>query len=227
MKIDYSACFVTDGVGLRERIESAREEYNPVCESYFGEILSRRKEAFCESACGFLLLDGLFVKNGINRAELIIAHDEKNRPLVYDDSIDFSVSHSEGCAFCVLALAENGEKAQVGCDVQYARDYSPEKMAELARAFMNEKELSAFENASDKTAAFFGLWTRREAYIKRAGLDIFGSFKDADMSDGAFSGGVIHASGRHYYYNISVPSEYNKPKENNPLENDTENLVGK
>ncbi len=206
MRIDYSACFVTSSGGLRARIESAKESYNPLCEGYFSEILSRRKEAFCESACGFLLLDGLLVKNKINRAELVIAHDEKNRPLVIDDGIDFSVSHSERCAFCVLAVAENDEKAAVGCDVQYARGYSDEKMSELARAFMNEKELSEYENSEDKSAAFFGSWTRREAYIKRAGLDIFGSFKDADLSDGDFIGGVIRASGRNYYYNISVPT---------------------
>lgn len=207
MKIDFSACFVTDGSALRPFIESARENYNPVCESYFNELLSKKNEAFCESACGFMLLDGLLVKNKINRAELIIAHDEKNRPLVIDDSIDFSISHSEGCAFCVLALAENGEKAEVGCDVQYARDYSPEKMTELAKAFMNDEELSAFFAADDKTAEFFGCWTRREAYIKRAGLDIFGSFKNADLSDGRFIGGVIRASGRNYYYNVSLPIE--------------------
>lgn len=205
MRIDFSACFVTDGVGLRARVESARENYNPVCEGYFNEILSRRKEAFCESACGFLLLDGLLVKNGINRAELIIAHDDNNRPLVYDDGIDFSISHSEGCALCVLAIAENGEKAQVGCDVQYARDYSAEKMTELARAFMKDSELSKYEKSSNKAAAFFGEWTRREAYIKRAGLDIFGSFKNVDLSDGVFWGGVIRASGRDYYYSISLP----------------------
>lgn len=206
MRIDYSACFVTGSGGLRARIESAKENYNPLCEGYFSEILGRRKEAFCESACGFLLLDGLLVKNKINRAELVIAHDEKNRPLVIDDGIDFSISHSEGCAFCVLAVAEGGEKAAVGCDVQYARGYSDEKMSELARAFMNEKELSEYENSGDKSAAFFGAWTRREAYIKRAGLDIFGSFKDADLSDGDFTGSVIRAGGRDYYYNISVPT---------------------
>lgn len=205
MKIDYSACFVTGGSGLRSRIESARELYSPACANYFGEIMSRRKEAFCESACGFLLLDGLLVKNRINRAELIIAHDEKNRPYVVGDKVDFSVSHSEGCAFCVLALSENGETAQVGCDVQYAREYSAEKMSELAWAFMNEKELMEFNNSSDKSAAFFGAWTRREAYIKRAGLDIFGSFKDVDLSDGELLGGVIRASGKNYYYSISVP----------------------
>lgn len=205
MKIDYSACFVTDGGRLRARIESARENYNPLCEGYFNDILSRRKEAFCESACGFLLLDGLLVKNKINRSALIIAHDDKDRPLVTDDSVDFSISHSEGCAFCVLATAEHGEKAEVGCDIQLARDYSPEKMSELAKAFMNDNELSEYRNARDKSAMFFGLWTRREAYIKRAGLDIFGSLKTANLSDGEFIDGIIRASGRNYYYSISLP----------------------
>lgn len=205
MKFDFSACFVTDGYGLRTQIENIRASYNPMCESYFNEILSKKNEAFCESACGFLLLDGLLLKNKINRAELIIAHDEKNRPLIIDDSIDFSISHSEGCAFCVVALAENGEKAEVGCDVQYAREYTPEKMDELAKAFMNEEELFAFRNAQDKAAEFFGSWTRRESFIKRAGLDLFGSFKTPNLTDGAFVGGVIRASGRNYYYNISLP----------------------
>ncbi len=207
MKIDFSACFVTDSGGLRQRIESASENYSPLSESYFHEILKRRNEAFYESACGFLLLDGLFVKNKIDRADLIIDYNGKKRPYILnDESIDFSISHSEGCAFCVLAISQNGETAGVGCDVQFARNYSAEKMAELANAFMNDRELSEFNNSADKPASFFTAWTRREAYIKRAGLDIFGSFKNADLSDGDFTGSVIRASGKDYYYSISVPS---------------------
>lgn len=202
--IDLSASIVTGGGMLRIRIENARTFYNSGCAEYFEDILSKRNNAFCDSACGFLLLDSLLQKNRVNRAELIITLDERGRPHTNFSDLDFSISHSEGCAMCVVEI---GEGANVGVDVQRGRPYSAAKMDELARAFMTEEELSRFGVSEHKPAEFFTAWTRREAYVKRIGSDIFDNLKCADLSGESFRDGIITACGRRYYYSINARSE--------------------
>lgn len=205
MKIDFASCIVTGGNFMRQRVESAMDFYSAECVDYFQMILSKRKEAFCDSACGFLLLDGLLQKNKINRAELVITVDKRNRPHVSADNLDFSISHSEGCALCALAIGNGTEDIRIGCDVQRERDYSREKMIELSRAFMNEKELSDFEKSGFEPDRFFTAWTHRESYVKRAGSDIFDALKSADLSGEYFLDGVIYVCGEKYRYSINRP----------------------
>ena len=75
MKIDFASCIVTGGSYMRARVESAMTNYSEASAPYFRLILSKRKEAFCDSACGFLLLDALLQKNKIDRADIVIAVD--------------------------------------------------------------------------------------------------------------------------------------------------------
>lgn len=211
MKIDFTASIVTDG-GLRQRVEELREFYDPQCVGYFEQILSKRKEAFCDSASAFMLLDSLLQKNKIDRYKTAILLDDKGRPYIDDPDLDFSVSHSEGCAICVLAT---GEGAAVGCDVQRERGYSDEKLTELAGAFMTAAELSEFNKTSDKSSFFFTKWTRREAYVKRVGSDIFDNLKTADLSGEYFREGVITACGEKYFFSINtLPPENQEDPEN-------------
>ena len=222
MIIDFGACIVTGG-GLRPRIENARTFYAEGCAAYFNDILSKRGKAFADSACGFLLLDSLLQKHKTDRSGLVISLDENGRPRTNFSDLDFSISHSEGCAMCVAAV---GEGANVGVDIQRERPYSFEKMVELARAFMNDEEFKAFSDTATvgktipissfdrsmeafarKNREFYTAWTRRESYTKRIGSDIFDNLKTA-MIDGEFyRDGVINACGERYYYSICAPRE--------------------
>ncbi len=216
MRVDFTASIVTGG-GLRSRIENLRICYSPRCADYFEDILKRRGGAFCDSASGFMLLDSLLQKNGINRLETAILLDSHGRPYIDDPTLDLSVSHSGGCALCVLAV---GEGASVGCDVQHARGYSEEKMTALSRTFMNDSELSEFRGSSDKSAAFFTAWTRREAYVKRVGSDIFDNLKNADLKGEYFREGVIYACGERFFYSINTlpPEEDEQTEEDKPAD---------
>lgn len=200
MKINFTASLVTGG-GMRSRIEELREFYSPQCAAYFEQIQSKRKGAFCDSASAFMLLDSLLQKNGIDRYETAILLDDFGRPYIDDPALDFSVSHSEGCAICVLAM---GEGAAVGCDVQRMRRYPDERLAELAGTFMTAAELAEFEKAEDKPTFFFSKWTRREAYVKRVGSDIFDNLKTADLGGEYFRDGIITACGERYFFSINM-----------------------
>lgn len=205
MKIDFASCIVTGGAYMIARVESAMTNYSDASAPYFQQILAKRKEAFCDSACGFLLLDALLQKNKIDRSELVITVDKRNRPHISAENLDFSVSHSEGCAVCALAVGNGDEDVTIGCDVQRMRDYSREKMAELSRAFMNERELAQFEKNDFDSDDFFTAWTHRESYVKRAGADIFEALRNVELDGEYFIDGVIHACGEKYRYSINRP----------------------
>lgn len=205
MKIDFASCIVTGGSYMIARVESAMTNYSDTSAPYFQQILAKRKEAFCDSACGFLLLDALLQKNKIDRSELVITVDKRNRPHISAENLDFSVSHSEGCAVCALAVGNGDEDVTIGCDVQRMRDYSREKMAELSRAFMNERELAQFEKNDFDSDDFFTAWTHRESYVKRAGADIFEALRNVELDGEYFIDGVIHACGEKYRYSINRP----------------------
>lgn len=235
MIVDFSASIVTGG-GLRTRVENARTFYAEDCTAYFNDILNKRGKAFADSACGFLLLDSLLQKHKINRSELVITLDKNGRPRTNSNELDFSVSHSEGCAMCVVAV---GEGANVGVDVQRERPYSLEKMTELARAFMNDEEFKVFsepiasgkampmmtcdkdmEDFIQKNKEFYTAWTRRESYTKRIGSDIFDNLKTAKIDGEHYLDGMINACGERYYYSICAPRE--AFAEENPQENAAE-----
>ena len=223
MIIDFGACIVTGG-GLRPRIESARTFYAEDSAAYFNDILSKRGKAFADSACGFLLLDSLLQKHRINRSELTVFIDKNGRPCADIKELDFSISHSEGCAMCVVAV---GEGANVGVDIQRERPYSFEKMLVLARTFMKDEEFRAFSDTKAavgktlpissldrgmeafdrKNREFYTAWTRRESYTKRIGSDIFDNLKTAKIDGEFYRDGVISACGERYYYSICAPRE--------------------
>lgn len=210
--VDFTASIVTGGSVLRSRVESAAAYYGEGSRGYFEDILSKRGNAFCDSACGFLLLDSLLQKHRINRAELVITLDERGRPHTNRSDLDFSISHSEGCAACTVEI---GEGANIGVDVQRERPYSSAKMDELAKAFMTDKECYNFIMNGRKPAEFFTAWTRRESYVKRIGSDIFDNLRCADLSAESFREGVITACGRRYYYSINARSKVLFPVEQN------------
>lgn len=198
---DFSACIVSGGSELLKRVETLRGEYSPMCGEYFDYITgkyARHIEAFRESTCGVILLDNLLKKHGIDRMSLAIARNSDGRPCVINrNDLDFSVSHSEGAALCCIAT---GADASVGADIQFARNYSRERMEELARTFMSQSELNGFLRSSTRADDFFRAWTKRESYYKRCGHD--------DVpAPGSFAGGIITSCGKRYYYSISLPEQ--------------------
>ena len=201
--VDYTACIISGGTGIRKSARAAADCYSPES-SYFDELFSREGAAFEEGAAGFLLLDSLLQKNRISRDELILSRSESGRPLASSPDLDFSISHSEGCAMCCIAVGAN---ASVGCDLQRIRDYDTEKMSELAMTFMSDEELAAFYYAPDKSADFFAAWTHREAFVKRSGGSIFDSLRDADLSGESFADGIITVCGNRYYYSIDTAAD--------------------
>lgn len=207
LKYDFTACIVSGGVELPGRIESVREEYSRTCGEYFDYLSGKLgKSSFTESACGFVLLDNLLKKNGIDRRNLEIMRNSDGRPCIINRSdVDFSVSHSEGAALVCVAT---GADAEVGADIQRVRSYSREHMEKLARSFMDAAELTGFLTSEDRERYFYTAWTRREALFKRSGsYHGLNGKPEAVRMHGKFVTGTITSCGNLYYYSISLPDE--------------------
>ncbi len=105
---------------------------------------------------------------GCQARDVVLAASEHGKPFVVGPPaalpLRFSVSHTDGLA--LIALCRGRE---LGVDVERIRPVrEPE---ELGRAVFTERELQALRAtpAAARAAAFFALWTRKEAVVKALG----------------------------------------------------------
>jgi 4'-phosphopantetheinyl transferase len=119
---------------------------------------------------------------GVAPAELRYRTSAAGKPRLADrDDVAFSTSHAEGLA--IVAIARTGE---VGVDIERVRPM-PDAL-ELAKRFFSVREHEHLMSvpASMRSEAFLRLWTRKEAYVKLAGvglgmpLDAFDVLTDGD-----------------------------------------------
>ena len=202
--LDFTACISAGGDALRPRIEQARGLYSQMSEEYFDRILSKTGRSFNDTACGFLLADSLLAKYGIDKKDLVISRNADGRPCIINRrDVDFSISHSEGAVACAICI---GKDARVGCDVQYVRDYPTEKMVQLAEIFMSAADHNRYLERYDESF-FYTIWTRREAYIKNKGGDVFMDLREVNFNTDDYRTGVITSCGKKYYFSVYSSKE--------------------
>ena len=100
---------------------------------------------------------------------LCFSHNQYGKPSLIDyPQIQFNLSHSYG----VFLLAVSMNKP-LGIDVEYMkRECDVER---IARRFFSPQEYAALMNLPnmEKTAAFFKLWVKKEAFLKGLGHGLF------------------------------------------------------
>jgi 4'-phosphopantetheinyl transferase len=97
--------------------------------------------------------------------DLLIVEGEHGKPELAGRVIEFNASHSGD----LVALAFARETA-VGIDVERRRVLH-DPLA-IARRFFSERELAFISAAGDAAAAFFTVWTAKEAIVKASGKGI-------------------------------------------------------
>jgi len=126
---------------------------------------------------------------GMDAAAVRLSYTEYGKPYLEkrwnDAGLSFNTSHSEARA--VYAFTSS---AEIGVDVEYARDL-PEREDIAARHF-SRREKSFLESLppDERRDAFFKCWTRKEAFVKALGrglsfpLDSFGVLPILDLPAG-------------------------------------------
>lgn len=100
-------------------------------------------------------------------ADVPIAVRPSGKPYLRTTDLQFNLSHSGGMA--VLALARTHP---VGIDLERARRTLAYQ--QLAERFFSDREIAALRMTprSIRAAAFFRIWTRKEAYLKATDIEI-------------------------------------------------------
>jgi 4'-phosphopantetheinyl transferase len=116
-----------------------------------------------------------------NAADLRFIQLENGKPALAENfakaGIHFNLAHSENLA--LIAVTQLG---MVGVDVEYVRPIK--EMDALVARFFSPRENDAFQKIPDneKPAAFFNLWTRKEALLKATGEGITRSLSLVEVS---------------------------------------------
>ena len=100
---------------------------------------------------------------------------------------EFNLSHTHGLA--VLAVTQD---RSVGVDIECARQELD--LAAIARRFFSSQEqafLASHESSAERVAAFFQLWTRKEAFLKEGGRGLAGNLSTVDAAAWPAAGGRL------------------------------------
>ena len=128
-------------------------------------LVPRARESFV--AARGILRELLGAYLGIDADQVTFRYRAQGKPFLaptHDSPLSFNASHSHG-----MGLFAFGESAEIGVDIEQVRaDF---KGTEIASRFFSKQEIAALKQLTPEAAteAFFGCWTRKEAYVKAHG----------------------------------------------------------
>ncbi len=109
--------------------------------------------------------------------EVPIRIGPRGKPFIADSALQFNVSHSGGFALYVVA-----HSLDVGCDIEVHDDLlAVDPIAERFFSPVEQRVLRHFP-PNGRAAAFFDVWTRKEAVLKASGLGLSSPLDSFDVS---------------------------------------------
>jgi 4'-phosphopantetheinyl transferase len=99
---------------------------------------------------------------------LLFEYTSYGKPLVANSGIEFNLSHSGDWVLFAFTLSCHAEM-KLGVDIEQMRTFPD--MRDVARVNFSAAEFARWDAApeSDRTAAFYRCWTRKESFIKAIG----------------------------------------------------------
>lgn len=99
-------------------------------------------------------------QSGLSGQDILFEYSERGKPfLAQNKDLHFSVSHSGNC------IVFAGHTLPVGVDVEKIK----EMREKVAKRYFTEREQKYIFDSQDKDIAFYYIWTRKEAYLKKTG----------------------------------------------------------
>lgn len=156
----------------------------------------RHAESRARFVCARVALRELLgARLSIAPAVVRFVHTDHGKPQLHAahaSDLQFNVSHSGNCVLVALA-----KKFAVGVDVEFCRPM-PDAI-KLAERFFAPDEAAALRRHVEPalSAAFFRLWTRKEAQLKATGAGITGGLADTCSLPGPWTVAEFEASPDH------------------------------
>ncbi len=82
----------------------------------------------------------------------------------FDETIDFNISHSGKYVICAISTS-----AKIGIDVEEIKDIP---LTDFTNQFSAD-EMKNIVNAENTLRSFYGLWTKKEAFLKAIGTGLY------------------------------------------------------
>ena len=112
---------------------------------------------------------------GVAPAALRFDTTEAGKPFIASSPLSFNLSHSDGLSVCAVAMG-----GRIGVDVERVRGIDDAEAIVAGYFAAGEVQQYAAVLPSERTAAFFSTWTRKEAFLKAVGSGLprgLGSFE--------------------------------------------------
>src|SRR5262249_39201341 len=103
-------------------------------------------------------------------ADVPIVEGDGAKPTLAGQELEFNVAHTDGLA--VIAVAH----VAVGVDVERVEAIAPDEFDDLVAFVLTERELEELVRLpeQERLAAYYRVWTRKEAFVKATGEGIAG-----------------------------------------------------
>src|ERR1700680_1225742 len=148
---------------VRERLQST---LNPEEKKRVEKLLIEKAREHFVAARG-ILRELLSLYLGVHPEKIAFSYGPEGKPSLspaHNSKISFNVSHSNGMGLFVFA-----NDREIGTDIEYVKpDF---RGMEIASKFFSEGESAALAKLppGERDEAFFGCWTKKEAYVKAHG----------------------------------------------------------
>lgn len=152
---------IITAVVVRDHLREIGEAF-PLSREYIRAAADKQNRRSAEqSVSGIYALLLLLERTGIDPASVRLEREPGGKPFIAGHPFHISIAHSHSLAVCALS------DAAVGADVEKLRRMSD--AVSLAERFFAPGEAAEVRGAQDTDFAFFRIWTRKEAVIKRSG----------------------------------------------------------
>jgi 4'-phosphopantetheinyl transferase len=121
-----------------------------------------------------------------SRTKPALISSDENHQSGNAENLRFNLSHTHGQALIAVTL-----NREVGIDIEWRRPI--EDLDSMAQTVMSMRELSQWKAlpADQRLAAFYRVWTRKEAYLKAIGLGLFRSLQGVTVPVSAARLGLL------------------------------------
>jgi phosphopantetheinyl transferase len=129
----------------------------------YKSINSPKDRRVKEHMLAYSLLDKMLNDEGLLKYEIL--RTENGKPYIMGQPLHFNISHTDGLvAVCI-------SDTPVGIDCERV-DFSFEsRIKDFSNRYFTENEISLIEKNAYSPSCFFEIWTKKEAMIKRDGLN--------------------------------------------------------